>query len=144
MALDEKIRQAALANIEEVLAFDVLKGCGEPVEFGVKMLVGALWVGPNIVRLASLLKAPRSRVREYSMNLRRSEVWCRNTMFLEWLADDAENADVGVMLDAMVAAGIFLRKRSVEGPDAKDPYRCSITSLGIALCEAMGKEKSSA
>lgn len=108
-------KEERLRNYLEWFVKEFYPGEDECIHRNVKILVAsATWVGPNVKRLAKVLKIPRDEVELISLRLRNNKIWIRDKLVVEW-AGDGPTEDfegqcwMGLLLDAMVAEGLLER-----------------------------------
>lgn len=83
------------------------------------VIMAALYVGPNIVRLANFTGMSRKFVREISLNLRAAGIWDRNTMHLDQIFDK-DTGRIGFVLTVLAAQGkVVLSSSDPDTPASK-------------------------
>jgi hypothetical protein len=100
------MRQITRKAIEKTLAQYEIKPGGKEFMAGAILLAG-LNVGPNVKRVAKVLKVSRKEVQPYAQRLRQSKIWSGGKINCGWF--EKETSGISFLLDLSVAMGFLQR-----------------------------------
>ncbi len=86
---------------------------GSTAHGAVAILVASLSVGPDALKIAAALSFDLPFVVDCACRLQEAEVWTRDSMRYPWMDKDDAEAQIGCILDSLVATGA-LRKPTLE------------------------------